>query len=516
MPFMPKLNRNWTERYALVVLSGLLPIVLGIAIIVWQTHRTLTLEARQTGEEAVRQFDLMLDNAALAANVVLPLAGQDCPQVELALRDQVTRRPFVRSVNLVWDNQIYCTSLFGSFKEAVDPARYTEGVLWLMSGNPVTPDEPLLVYRHQHDHGSVLISLYGFHLVNALGLINPKTQLLIEVGNNWIDRYGVVRSLPHDDYPVSQIEVASTQYPYRVVAGFGSGTATRQMIEQSPVLLGLLIFLGGISATTVMRLKKRATSPSRELQRGLEAEEFVPYFQPVVKGDNKQWAGAEVLMRWQHPTEGLVRPDLFIPLAEHSGLIVPMTRSLMRQTAELLAPHVSSMAPRFHIAFNITALHCHNLELIEDCRQFLNAFPPESVILVLELTERELVVPSQTTHALFDALHRLGVMIALDDFGTGHSSLNYLRELNVDYLKIDQSFVAMIGADALSGHILDSIIDLCAKLDLGIVAEGIETSEQSEYLSAKGVDFLQGYLFSRPLDAQGFIKALQAHRVNSG
>ena len=514
MPFMTKLNRNWTERYALVVLSGLLPIVLGIAIVVWQTHRTLTLEARQTGEEAIRQFDLMLDNAALAANVVLPLAGQDCPQVELALRDQVTRRPFVRSVNLVWDNQIYCTSLFGSFKETVDPTHYNEGVLWLMSGNPVTPDEPVLVYRHQQDHGSVLISLYGFHLVNALGLINPKTQLLIEVGNNWIDRYGKVSSLPHDNFPVSQIEVASTQYPYRVVAGFGSGTVTRQMIEQSPVLLGLLIFLGGISATTVMRLKKRATSPSRELQRGLEAEEFVPYFQPVVQGDNKQWAGAEVLMRWQHPTEGLVRPDLFIPLAEHSGLIVPMTRLLMRQTAELLAPHVSCLAPRFHIAFNITALHCHNLELVEDCRRFLNAFPPASVILVLELTERELVVPTQITHALFDALHRLGVMIALDDFGTGHSSLNYLRELNVDYLKIDQSFVAMIGADALSGHILDSIIDLCAKLDLGIVAEGIETLEQSEYLSAKGVDFLQGYLFSRPLDAQGFIKALHAHRAN--
>ena len=514
MPFMPKVNRNWVERYALVVLSGLLPIVLGVVIMVWQTHRTLTHEARQTGEEAIRQFDLMLDNASLAADRVLPLAGQDCPQVELALRDQVTRRPFVRSVNLVWNNEIYCTSLFGSFKETVDPARYTEGVLWLMSGNAVTPDEPLLVYRHHKDHGSVLISLYGFHLVNALGLINPRTQLLIEVGNNWIDRYGKVYSLPHKDFPVSQVVVSSTQYPYRVVAGFSSATATRHMIEQSPVLLGLLIFLGGISAATVLRLKKRSTSPSRELQRGLEAEEFVPYFQPVVQGDNKQWAGAEVLMRWQHPTEGLVRPDLFIPLAEHSGLIIPMTRLLMRQTAELLAPHVSSMAPRFHIAFNITALHCHNLELIEDCSRFLNAFPPDSVILVLELTERALVVPTEITHALFDSLQRLGVMIALDDFGTGHSSLNYLRELKVDYLKIDQSFVAMIGADALSGHILDTIIDLCAKLELGIVAEGIETPEQSEYLSAKGVEFLQGYLFSRPLDAHHFIKALQAQRVN--
>lgn len=101
-------------------------------------------------------------------------------------------------------------------------------------------------------------------------------------------------------------------------------------------------------------------------------------------------------------------------------------------------------------------------------------------------------------------------MIAIDDFGTGHSSLSYLREFNVDYLKIDQSFVAMIGADALSGHILESIIELSAKLDLGIVAEGVETQEQSQYLADHGVDFLQGYLFARPMQPVDFIRALQA------
>jgi len=133
------------------------------------------------------------------------------------------------------------------------------------------------------------------------------------------------------------------------------------------------------------------------------------------------------------------------------------------------------------------------------------------VILVLELTERELIEPTATTHQLFAALHELGVMIAIDDFGTGHSSLGYLRQFNVDYLKIDQSFVAMIGADALSLHILDSIIELSAKLDLGIVAEGIETAEQRDYLAAKGVDFLQGYLFGRPMPSAEFVAALARH-----
>ena len=161
MPLTLKLTRRWTERYALVVLSGLLPVVLGLFIIAWQADRSLKLVAKQTVTEAVRQFDQMLDNAALATDVVLPLSGQECTQVELALRDQVTRRPFVRSVNLVWDNQLYCSSLFGNFKETVNPENYVAGRLWLMSGNPVTPNEPLLILRKQKDHQGVLVSLYG-------------------------------------------------------------------------------------------------------------------------------------------------------------------------------------------------------------------------------------------------------------------------------------------------------------------------------------------------------------------
>ncbi|MGH8410555.1 MAG: EAL domain-containing protein, partial [Pseudomonas sp.] len=259
-------------------------------------------------------------------------------------------------------------------------------------------------------------------------------------------------------------------------------------------------------------LQKRSSAPTLELQRALGANEFVPYYQPVVRGDNiRQWAGCEVLMRWNHPREGLVRPDLFIPLAEHSGLIVPMTRALMRQTAAQLAPHTAQFADNFHVGINITARHCHDLELVEDCREFLAAFPPGKVILVLELTERELIEPTDITRQLFQALHEMGVMIAIDDFGTGHSSLGYLRNFNVDYLKIDQSFVAMIGVDALSRHILDSIIELSAKLDLGIVAEGVETQEQFDYLAAQGVDFLQGYLFGKPVPCDEFIRFLNSH-----
>ena len=136
------------------------------------------------------------------------------------------------------------------------------------------------------------------------------------------------------------------------------------------------------------------------------------------------------------------------------------------------------------------------------------AFPPGHITLVLELTERELIESSEVTDRLFDELHALGVKIAIDDFGTGHSSLAYLRKFQVDCLKIDQSFVARIGIDTLSGHILDSIVELSAKLDLDIVAEGVETPEQRDYLAARGVDYLQGYLIGRPMPLESLLSSL--------
>jgi sensor c-di-GMP phosphodiesterase-like protein len=511
MPLSVNTSRKRRIRSAVTLLSGLLPVLLGFAILYLQAERTLQHSSEQTAEAAIRQFELMLDNNAQAARELLPLAGQNCNDVQLALREQVTRRPFVRSTSLVWDNTIYCSSLFGDYQEKISAGDYTQGGLLLMKGNLVTPDTALLVYRLSEGKQAALSTLDGYHLSNVLRLIGRNTLLVLQVGPHSLSADTTFHEGALPAFPVAPSSRTSSRYAFNVAAGFPAGETWRYMSSEYPPLFSLLIFFGVISGFIGHFLQKRSSSPSHELTRALEAAEFVPYFQPVVHGDSKKWSGTEVLMRWNHPKEGLVRPDLFIPFAEHSGLIVPMTRSLMRQTAALLGPLSTSFDGPFHIGINITASHCKDLELVEDCREFLSAFAPGSIHLVLELTERELIVPTAISHQLFEQLHELGVMIAIDDFGTGHSSLGYLRQFNVDYLKIDQSFVAMIGADALSRHILDTIIELCAKLDLGIVAEGVETQEQSDYLTAHGVNFLQGYLFGRPMRGAEFITALSHH-----
>ena len=510
MPLTVKGPRSRAARYFISTLCGLLPILLGVVILYWQAERTLEQSTAQTAQEAVRQFDLMLDNTAIAAQALLPLAGKPCDSVaKLALREQVTRRPFVRATTLSWQKNIYCSSLFGGrYQSPVNPDDYVDGRLWLMNGNPVTPDTALLVYRLVEGDQGAFASVDGYHLTNALRLISRYAYLVLHVGPNWLGADGKVHQGALPTFAVAPQRLASERYQYSVEAGMPEGEVWRYMQARYPALFSLVVFFGILAGLLAHWLQKRSSAPTHELQRALGANEFIPYFQPVVRGDTRQWAGCEVLMRWKHPKEGLVRPDLFIPLAEDSGLIVPMTRALLRQTAVQLAPHAARFSPGFHIGVNITARHCQDMALVQDCREFLAAFPPGQVTLVLELTERELIEPTETTRRLFEALHQMGVMIAIDDFGTGHSSLGYLRNFNVDYLKIDQSFVAMIGADALSRHILDSIIELSVKLDLGIVAEGVETAQQCEYLVAQGVDFLQGYLFGRPLPCDEFIKSL--------
>ncbi|MHC6225375.1 EAL domain-containing protein [Pseudomonas sp. X10] len=510
MPLSVKRPGRWSWRALLPWGVGVLPLVCGLAIMHWQTGRELQASSHATAQQVVAHVEHILDNISGAAEALLPLAGRPCKDATLALRAQVTRVSFVRSTNLFEHNTLYCSSLFGDYDEPVDASDYTDGRLWLMNGNSVTPGHPLLVYRaNQGDRGAIT-TVDGDHLLTALRLIGPENELRLQVGKHWMGKDGLV----HDGAPPPSASAAtflrSSRYSFSVHGGYGPGKLNERMRSHYPALLSLLLGLGVLAGVACRWQIRRALSPRAELQRALEADELLPYFQPVVRKDDYRWAGVEVLMRWQHPRDGLVRPDLFIPYAEHTGQIVAMTRALMTHTAQDLAPYSALLEDGFHIGINITADHCRDLALLDDCRTFLQHFPPGRVVLTLELTERKLIEATPITLELFEKLHAMGVMIALDDFGTGQSSLNYLRQFKVDYLKIDQSFVAMIGGDALSQHILDSIIELSAKLELGIVAEGVETEVQRDYLARHEVDFQQGYLFARPMPVDAFLQALAA------
>ncbi|WP_457981045.1 EAL domain-containing protein [Ectopseudomonas composti] len=502
-------------RWISSIAAAALPVVLGCMFLYVQAELMLREASRLSVSDAIRQLDQMLDNAALAADEVLPYAGQPCQQAELVLREQVATVPFVRSVNLFDDNRLYCTSLFGVFDEQVEASSYINGQLRLLAGNPVTPNHSLLVYRKGDGQRGALVAIDGRYLANVLQSVQRGAVMQMVVGEQWMPHTGLVRAGLLPENALARVVLSSTRYPYTVRAAFPSGARLTYMREQYLMLFVLMALLGVLAGVGSYWLLARSSSPRQELRRVLQAGEFIPYFQPLVRSGSLQWTGVEVLMRWKHPGEGLVRPDLFIPLAETCGLIVPMTNELMRQTAKVLAPVAQQLGHGFHVGINISTAHCRSRDLLDECRTFLDAFEPGQVILVLELTERELLEPDTFTAQLFADLDDMGVKIALDDFGTGHSSLSYLQKLKVDYLKIDQSFVAMIGKDALSRHILDSVIELCGKLHLEVVAEGVENDQQLDYLSKREVDYLQGYLFARPMPASEFLRQVSSQCVTS-
>lgn len=497
-------NFRPVARLLVSLLVATLILIIAVMTISWQISRGMERDIAQRLQRAVAQFDATLQNAEIAANAVRGYLGKECStETQNALRYQVTVVPDIRTVNLATGNNVYCSSLAGKYSTAVNTPKYVGGMLLMLNGNPVTPNRSLIAFRKSYGEHSVLVGIDGYYLKNVLELLKSPTEIHLLVGTSWMDSSGHVSNDKFKPHGTSYFQT-SKYFPYSVATEIPYSTHWEYVWEYSSGSIILFPLLAILLGVITYRTMGRVNSPLSELRSALKNHEFIPYIQPVVSCENNDLTGCEVLMRWRHPQMGMIAPNQFIPLAEDSGLIVPMTRDLMAQVRDYFAPLAEQLPYNFHFGINISASHFKDLSLVDDCRLFINAFEGYKIQLVLELTERQLIVPSELTHRIFHELHELGVRIALDDFGTGHSSLAYLREFQIDILKIDQSFIRMIGSDALSGHIVDNVIDLAKRLQLVTVAEGVETSEQAEHLKKYHIDYLQGYLFGRPEDQKTF------------
>lgn len=515
---MNRATRYSSKKVMLIAfVIGILPIILGTALVYIKSESDLSRTSNMAAKEAFRQINAMLLEAETASKELMTLTGLPCTEVDKQLREAMATYRFLRATNLAIDDKVYCSSLYGTdVSLTVNPQDYLRGRLRLLAQAVPGPKTSVLILRSQLDDKSVLIGIDGRHIQDALHLINKNSQLSLKVGHHWMTQKGVTDSPPFEDYSTAPKTLLSNEYGFTVSAGYPAGTLLKHTLDTYSVLLALLLVLGIGCGLLIYWMLGRVLAPSIELQRALAADEFIPYLQPVFSSTSGKCVGCEILVRWKHPHEGIITPNIFIPLAERSNLIIAMTRNLMRKTAQELAPYASRLEQPFHVGFNVSAKHFESFELVDDCLAFLQAFKPGSVILVLEMTERELIKPTPTALQLIEKLHALGVKIALDDFGTGHSSLSYLQRFKVDFIKIDQSFISMIGADALSVHILDCILDLALKLDLQVLAEGIETEEQRDYLGACGVDYMQGYFYAEPMPIHEFLRAIFDHSNFSG
>jgi diguanylate cyclase (GGDEF)-like protein/PAS domain S-box-containing protein len=242
-----------------------------------------------------------------------------------------------------------------------------------------------------------------------------------------------------------------------------------------------------------------------QLRQALDRGELSLHYQPQVISGSGRVVGAEALLRWQHPSFGVVGPERFIPLAEENGLIVPMGRWVL----ETACREAIGWPRPLRVSVNVSSRQFRDGELVATVAQVLadTGMAPER--LELEVTESLLLEDVEGTAQILERLQALGVRIALDDFGTGYSSLSYLKRFPFGVLKIDRSFVSGINEDPDAAALCEAIIQMAHVLSLKVIAEGVETAEQLEYLAARGVDLVQGYYYSRPLPAAEFLLYLE-------
>jgi diguanylate cyclase (GGDEF)-like protein/PAS domain S-box-containing protein len=246
------------------------------------------------------------------------------------------------------------------------------------------------------------------------------------------------------------------------------------------------------------------------LRKALERGEMILHFQPQVDQFSGEIAAVEALMRWQRPGAGLVGPADFIPLAEESGLIVPLGEWLLRAACAQNKAWQDAGLPPIGVAVNVSAVQFGE-RLVRTVAQLLEETGLDPACLELEVTESVLVQDIDAALRTLQRLKDIGVRLAIDDFGTGYSSLSYLKRFPVDALKIDRSFVRDVITDPEDAAITSAIIALARNLNLQVIAEGVETAEQSAFLRQRGCHLQQGYFFSRPLPAADFARYLGKH-----
>jgi diguanylate cyclase (GGDEF)-like protein/PAS domain S-box-containing protein len=246
------------------------------------------------------------------------------------------------------------------------------------------------------------------------------------------------------------------------------------------------------------------------LRRALERNEFSLHYQPKVDVQTGAIAGAEALLRWTHPTRGPVCPAQFIPVAEECGLILPIGRWVLRRACEQAQAWIRAGLVPATMAVNVSAKQFRGDSFLKDLLATLEESGLDPGLLELELTESVLMKHAESAASILGTLRDNGVQVAVDDFGTGYSSLSYLRKFPIDALKIDQSFVGRIGLAADDASIVTAVIGMARNLKLRVVAEGVETLEQAEFLRTQACDQAQGYYFSRPVLPEQFADLLKS------
>jgi sensor c-di-GMP phosphodiesterase-like protein len=497
---------------AVLAIAGAIAPLAVMAYASWQFAISKELDALQdVGQRAVSRTEQTYSEARRALAEIDDSTFERCAASHIStMRILTLNIDAVSEIRYVENGQIKCTS-WGRAAIKVNETQFdyrTQDGLEITFGvRPIDGIARRMTALHRGNH-TVLVAPSQF---SAIGML-PRTSLALFTpeGHLFSTRNDVDADLARSHLEGDARGLHEGMMYSRVASGDVVAIVTEPVTAlyaslQSELILLLPIglFISAFIVGIVVFMSKRRLSPRAELELAVHKREFVVHYQPILELKTQICVGAEALVRWRRPDGTLVRPDLFIPLAEETGLIKPITDQVCDAIVREIGPLLANDRG-LHVSINLCAEDIRTGRFLDLIATKLEGTGIHNNQICLEATERGFIDIEAARQTL--ALARAaGHSVAIDDFGTGYSSLQYLEGLPMDALKIDKSFIDTIGRATATSSVTSHIIGMAKGLGLFTVAEGIETEEQAAYLRDKGVDLGQGWLFSKPLPADEFI-----------
>jgi sensor c-di-GMP phosphodiesterase-like protein len=452
------------------------------------------------------------------ARIVESRVGDPCDEANLAVMREIDlASTYIQAIGYVAGDRLICSSLgqHGSGfplgpVDLVGPnqARIRVGVRF-----PFAPSISFVVVERDNYaaiiHKDLPIDIQTSEPDASLA-IYMLGRVLTSRGNaqaSWFESSDTAQERTFIDGEYLVTVVRSNRYAVATAAAIPLTYLNQRVRATALLLVPIGAVMGIVLAFVLVRLTRSQLALPAVLKTALRRREFFLVYEPIVDLKTGAWVGAEALVRWRRPTGETVRPDVFIPVAEDSGLIVRITEQVIDMVGRDAAA-LNGRFPHFTFSINLSSADLHEPGTLER----IDAIGAEPGTLQIEVTERGLLDRTVAMEVI-RGLRARHISVAIDDFGTGYSSLSYLRAFDADILKIDKSFVRAIATDSPTSDVVQHIIDMGRGLRFRLIAEGIETDTQLTYLRDRGVHYGQGFFFTQPLALDGLIERLATAAV---